>query len=73
MDKPFLSYEVLVNPYYGYSQVVNSATICDVIVENSPLVMATKSSFLPQENLLSIMKHKNGKINTIFIVYMNVS
>ena len=32
-------FEVLVNPYYGLLQVGNSARICDVIVDNSPLVM----------------------------------
>ena len=32
-------FEVLVNPYYGHLQVGNSARICDVIEENSPLVM----------------------------------
>ena len=41
VDNPFLSwiFEVLVNPYYGHPQVGNSARICDVIMENSPLVM----------------------------------
>ena len=39
----------LVNPYYVHLQVGNSARICDVIEENSPLVMYTdfhKLSFL---------------------------
>ena len=42
LDNPFLElwiFEVLVNPYYGHLQVGNSARICDVIEENSPLVM----------------------------------
>ena len=51
-DKPFLSYEFLKfleNLYYGHPPVGNSARICDVIVENSPLVMyidVHKISFL---------------------------
>ena len=32
-------FEVLVNPYYGHLQVGNSARICDVIEENSPLAV----------------------------------
>ena len=42
-------FEVLVNPYYRHLQVGNSARICDVIVDNSPLVMYLdfhKMSFL---------------------------
>ena len=52
LDNPVLElwiYEVLVNPYYWHLQVGNSARNCDVIEENSPLVMYTdfhKMSFL---------------------------
>ena len=38
-------FEVLVNPYYGHLQVGNSARICDVIVDNSPLVMYREFHF----------------------------
>ena len=54
-------FEVLVHvhvyPYYGHSQVGISARICDVIVENSPLVMYRDFHFFVQifvKNSISI-------------------
>ena len=48
LDNRFLElwiFEVLVNPYYGHLQVGNSARICDVTVDNSPLVMYREFHF----------------------------